>query len=109
MLGIPGLNTREAAYKVFINTLKNLGNSKLDAAMGVSALAMLYIIRAIFSILTKKQPQRKKLWFFLSTLRISFVMLLYILISWLANRHVKDAKKAKFKILGKIPRGKIIV
>lgn len=69
---------------------------------------MLYIIRAIFSILTKKQPQRKKLWFFLSTLRISFVMLLYILISWLANRHVKDAKKAKFKILGKIPRGKFI-
>ncbi|KAG9234090.1 sulfate permease 2 [Amylocarpus encephaloides] len=105
MMGIPGINTREAAYIVFINTLKNLGKSKLDAAMGLSALVMLYAIRTTFSVMTKNQPNRKKLWFFLSTLRIAFVMLLYILISYLANRNVKDAKKAKFRILGKIPRG----
>ncbi|CAG8975959.1 hypothetical protein HYALB_00007090 [Hymenoscyphus albidus] len=105
MMGIPNINNRKAAYKVFINTLKHLGNSHLDAAMGLSALVMLYGIRAFFNFMTKKQPQRKKMWFFLSTLRISFVMLLYIMISWLANRHVKDAKKAKFKILGKVPRG----
>jgi sodium-independent sulfate anion transporter 11 len=43
---------------------------------------------------------------------MAFVILLYILISWLVNRNIKalhaakpDMKKAKFKILGKVPRG----
>jgi hypothetical protein len=37
---------------------------------------------------------------------MAFVILLYIMISYVSNRHIKDAKKAKFKILGKVPRGK---
>lgn len=43
---------------------------------------------------------------------MAFVILLYILISWLANRNIpglhnakNDTKKAKFKILGNVPRG----
>lgn len=43
---------------------------------------------------------------------MAFVILLYILISWLANRNIKalkgakpNLKKAKFKILGRVPRG----
>lgn len=106
LLGIAGVNTRGSAYRVIIDTLKALPKSKLDSAMGVSALAMLYGLRILFSYLSKKQPQRKKLWFFLSTLRIAFVLLLYILISYLANRHIKgNAKKAIFKILGPVPSG----
>ncbi|KAF2807014.1 sulfate permease [Mytilinidion resinicola] len=106
LLGISGINAREATYKVIINTLKALPTTKLDAAMGLTALFLLYAIRIFCSWMTKLQPQRKKFWFFLSTLRMAFVILLYILISWLANRHVKgNAKKAKFKILGKVPRG----
>ncbi|KAF2119312.1 sulfate permease-like protein [Lophiotrema nucula] len=105
LLGISGINTRGPTYRVIIDTLKNLPNAKLDAAVGLTALTMLYTIRIFCSWMTKKQPHRKKLWFFLSTLRMAFVILLYILISWLSNRHVKDAKKAKFKILGKVPRG----
>ncbi|KAF2662598.1 sulfate permease-like protein [Lophiostoma macrostomum CBS 122681] len=105
LMGISGINTRGATYRVIIDTLKGLPNTKLDAAMGLSALTMLYSIRIFCSIMTKKQPNRKKMWFFLSTLRMAFVILLYILISWLANRNVGDAKKAKFKILGRVPRG----
>ncbi|KAF2470897.1 sulfate permease 2 [Lindgomyces ingoldianus] len=106
LLGIPNINNREATYKVIINSLKHLPEAKkLDAALGVSALAMLYAFRILFSVLTKKVPSKKKLWFFLSTLRMAFVIILYILISWGCNRHVKDAKKAKFKILGTVPRG----
>jgi solute carrier family 26 (sodium-independent sulfate anion transporter), member 11 len=106
LMGIPNVNNRDPTYLVIINTLKGLPNTKLDAAMGLSALFLLYLIRIVCSIMTKKQPHRKKLWFFISTLRMAFVILLYILISWLANRHVKgNAKKAKFKILGKVPRG----
>ncbi|KAE9372637.1 sulfate permease [Stipitochalara longipes BDJ] len=105
LLGIPNINNRGPAYEVFINTLKALPTAKLDAAMGVSALFMLYFIRFLFEFLSKRFPNRKKTFFFLSTLRIAFVILLYILISWLANRKVTDPKKAHFKILGKVPRG----
>ncbi|KAH7138522.1 sulfate permease-like protein [Dendryphion nanum] len=105
MLGIPGINTREATYKVIINTLKGLPKTKLDAAMGLSALTLLYGVRIFCSIMTKKQPNRKKFWFFLSTLRMAFVIVLYIGISYGVNKHIKNASKAKFKILGKVPRG----
>ncbi|KAF2736309.1 sulfate permease 2 [Polyplosphaeria fusca] len=105
LMGITGVNTRGPTYLVIIDTLKGLPKTKLDAAMGLTALTMLYAIRIICNVMSKKQPHRKKMWFFISTLRMAFVILLYILISWLANRHVKDAKKAKFKILGKVPRG----
>jgi sodium-independent sulfate anion transporter 11 len=106
LLGIAGINTRGPTYLVIIDTLKGLPTTKLDAAMGLSALVMLYMIRIICSVMTTRQPSKKKMWFFLSTLRMAFVILLYILISYLVNRKVKgDAKKAKFRILGKVPRG----
>lgn len=40
---------------------------------------------------------------------MAFVILLYIMISWLANKDIKgihkNTKVAKFKILGHVPRG----
>ncbi|RYP23403.1 hypothetical protein DL765_001108 [Monosporascus sp. GIB2] len=106
LLGISGVKTREATYLVIINTLKNLPRAKLDAAMGVSALAMLYLIRFGCNFMARRQPHRQKLWFFVGTLRMAFVILLYILISWLVNRNVGwDASKAAFRILGNVPSG----
>ena len=105
MMGISGVNTRDPTYLVIINTLKGLPRTKLDAAMGLSALFLLYFIRAFCNFMGRKQPQKQKMWFFISTLRMAFVIIVYILISWGANRHVKDAKKAKFKILGTVPSG----
>lgn len=112
LMGIPGVNNRGATYKVIIDTLKGLPRTKLDAAMGLSALFLLYAIRIFCNFMSKKQPLRKKLWFFVSTLRMAFVILLYILISWLANKDIEglhnaknDLKQARFKILGRVPRG----
>ncbi|KAK2732021.1 Sulfate permease 2 [Myotisia sp. PD_48] len=105
MMGIKGVNNREAAYKVIINTLKALPNTKIDAAMGLSALVMLYLIRIFCSLMSKRQPSKRKMWFFISTLRMAFVILLYTLISWLVNRGITDPKKAKFRVLGTVPRG----
>ncbi|KAK6842132.1 hypothetical protein PG987_002992 [Apiospora arundinis] len=103
MMGIDGFSTRDATYLVIINTLKGLPHTKLDAAMGLTALAMLYLIRIGCSFAAKKNPSRQKMWFFISTLRTVFVILLYTMISWLANmNHRKDPK---FKILGTVPRG----
>jgi sodium-independent sulfate anion transporter 11 len=103
LMGITGFSNRDATYRVVINTLKHLGRTKLDAAMGLTALLMLYLIRGACSYSAKRYPQKSKLFFFISTLRTAFVILLYTMISWLVNRHHK--KKPKFAILGTVPRG----
>lgn len=104
MFGIQKLlNTRAPTYWVIINTLKNLHSAKLDAAMGLTALLLLYLIRGTFVYLGKRDTKRARLWFFLSTLRTAFVILLYTMISWLVNRHRRT--KPAFSILGTVPRG----
>ncbi|KAF2674405.1 sulfate permease [Microthyrium microscopicum] len=103
LMGITGFNTRDSTYKVVINILKHLGRTKLDAAMGLTALTMLYVIRIGCSQASKRWPRKQKIFFFLSTLRTVFVILLYTMISWLVNRHHK--KKPSFVILGTVPRG----
>lgn len=104
LMGIASyFNTRASTYLVVINTLKNLHHSTLDAAIGLTSLTLLYLIRAACKFAAKKYPSRQKAIFFIATLRTAFVILLYILISYLANRHHK--KKPQFKILGTVPRG----
>ena len=105
LMGITGFDNRAETYKVVINILKHLGRTKKDAAMGLSALAMLYLIRFACTTAGKRFPSRARLFFFLSTLRTAFVILLYTMISWLVNRHHRKTKQNRFKILGKVPRG----
>lgn len=103
MMGITGFSTREAPYKVFINILKHLGRTNINAAMGLTALAMLYLIRFVCNTMAKKQPHKQKLWFFISTLRTAFVILLYTMISWLVNMNRRS--NPKFSIIKDVPRG----
>lgn len=110
MMGITGVATRESAYKVIINTLKHLGRSDLNAAIGLTALTMLYVIRFTCAYLAKRYPSRQKTFFFISTLRTAFVILLYILVSYLCNRsHRADGTDPIFTTLGNVPRGKFSV
>lgn len=103
MMGITGFSTREATYKVIINTLKHLGRSDLNAAIGLSALVMLYLIRSTCSYLAKRYPNKQKTFFFVSTLRTAFVILLYVAISYGINRNHR--KKPRISVLKDIPRG----
>lgn len=103
LMGITGFSNRDATYKVTINILKHLGRTKLDAAMGLTALAMLYLIRSACNFGARKMPKRAKAFFFISTLRTAFVILLYTMISWLVNRHHR--KKPRFAIVQTVPRG----
>ena len=104
MMGITGFSTRDSTYKVVINILKHLGRTKLDAAMGLSALVLLYFIRWVCTSWgVKRYPKQSKSLFFASTLRTAFVILLYTMISWLVNMNRRN--HPAFKILGKIPRG----
>ncbi|KAI4096979.1 MAG: hypothetical protein L6R37_006893 [Teloschistes peruensis] len=105
LMGITGFSNRESTYKVVINILKHLGRSKNDAAMGLTALFFLYLVRSLCNLGARRMPQRAKMFFFLSTLRTAFTILLYTLISWLVNRHHRSQKLRKFAILGTVPRG----
>lgn len=103
LMGIPKINTRNAPYQVIIDTLKGLPNTKLDAALGLTSLLMLYLIRGFCSHMAKKQPKRAKTYFFISTLRTAFVILLYTAISAAVN--VSHKKNPKFSLIKDVPRG----
>ncbi|KAL8670427.1 MAG: hypothetical protein Q9168_005039 [Polycauliona sp. 1 TL-2023] len=105
LMGITGFSNRESTYKVVINILKHLGRSKRDAAMGLSALTFLYLIRFACNYSARRMPNRAKMFFFLSTLRTAFIILLYTLISYLVNRNHRSKKERLFAILGDVPRG----
>lgn len=103
LMGITGVNTRDAPFLVIINSLKNLPTTQLDAALGLTSLLMLYAIRFFCTFMSKKQPHRARTYFFLSTLRTVFVILLYTAISAGVNLHHK--KTPSFSIIKDVPRG----
>ncbi|KAL5612276.1 hypothetical protein BROUX41_000184 [Berkeleyomyces rouxiae] len=103
LMGLKGIDTRDAPYLVFINSLKHLDTAKLDAAIGITALALLYLIRSSINLAAKRWPQHKRALFFTNTLRTVFVILLYTLISWLVNRDQRSSPA--FKLIGHVPRG----
>jgi sodium-independent sulfate anion transporter 11 len=108
LMGLKGFSNREATYKVIINSLKHLGTTDLNASFGLTALFLLYLIRFTCNQLAKRYPSRAKTFFFLNTLRTAFVILLYVLFSYLANRHHKaNGTKTKISTLGSVPRGKL--
>ena len=111
LLGLSSdFDTHQKSYYVVIRTLQWLPQANVNAAMGITALAMLYMIRSGFNYLARKQPQRRKLWFFCNTLRSVFVILLYTFISAMVNLDLPDrstdsAALSPFSILGPVPRG----
>ncbi|EFR02965.1 sulfate permease 2 [Nannizzia gypsea CBS 118893] len=103
LLGLSGFSNRGTTYEVILGSLKHLPTIQIDAAMGLTALFLLYLIRWGCGFMAKRYPAKAKIYFFTSTLRAVFVILLYTFISFLVNRnHRKDPV---FKILGVVPRG----
>lgn len=97
-------STSGPAYQIIIDTVKHLPSSKkYDAAMGISALAILYTIRSVCDLCAHRLPHRAKLFFFLSALRTVFVILLFTMISAAVNLHQRD--NPAFSIVGLVPRG----
>ncbi|CAF3150050.1 unnamed protein product [Rotaria socialis] len=97
------MNTRESAYLVFVQFWKQIKHCNLNAALGLTSLVLLYSIRFICIRASRRFPKREKIFFFISTLRVVFVILLFLFISWLINRH--DSEHPRTSILGQIPRG----
>ncbi|KAG9185058.1 hypothetical protein G6011_03005 [Alternaria panax] len=103
-LGITGIKTREAPYKVYIGILKGLGRTQLDASIGLTSIVLLYALKNLFTHLETRQPKRKRLWATLSSLRMSFTILLFTLVSWLVHRK-RPRDDHAFRIVGHIDSG----
>ena len=105
VLGITGIDTHAAPYKVIIETFKGLPRTKLDAACGLTSIALLFLIRDACAYMEKRQPHRKRMWGLISSLRLTFTVLLYTFISFLVHR-TSPRGQAKFRIVGHIESGK---
>jgi sodium-independent sulfate anion transporter 11 len=104
LLGITGINTRQSPYKVYINLFKGLSRARLDAAIGISSFALLWLIKKSCAEMEVRQPRKKKMWSLISSLRLTFTVLLYTLIGWLVHRKT-PAGHEKFRIVGHIEKG----
>lgn len=104
VLGITGINTRESPYNVYISTLHNLPRARLDAAIGISSIILLSAIRSACAKMELRQPNHRRVWQMLSSLRLTFTILLYTMMSWLVNRNAQ-AGHEKFRIVGHIDKG----
>lgn len=96
------LNTRAATYEVIINTLKNLHYAKLDAAYGVTALFTLYLIKWSLQWAGDRYAKFRRASFFLTCFRHAFVIVIWTIIAWRQNVHLK---KPSISLLGHVPRG----
>ncbi|BGP69227.1 Sulfate permease 2 [Rhodotorula toruloides] len=100
------LNTRAETYKVIINSLRHLPDTKLDAAFGLSGLAFLYIVRYALQQTERRarNPIVKRIAFFALTLRTAFVIVILTVASWAFLRH-KDPKHFPIAVLKDVPSG----
>ena len=105
-LGIDGIDTRQAPFRVYVDVFKRVSDTQLDAAIGLSSILLLWVIREVCAKLEVRQPAKKRLWATISSLRLTFAILLYTFISWLVHRTIPHEKQYwKFKLVGKIESG----
>jgi sodium-independent sulfate anion transporter 11 len=99
-------STRAATYRVIIDTLKHLPDTKLDAAYGLSGLVFLYVVRYTLRKIEAKarNPVVKKLAFFGQTLRTAFVIIFLTIFSWVHLRN-KTVANYDISILKTVPGG----
>lgn len=110
------VNTREATYKVIINSLKHLPNTKLDAVFGLIPLFILYFWKwwcnsmgpqmtdKYFSKDSKQNYLWKKFYFYTQACRNAFVIIIFTAISW-SITHGKNVDNRPIEILGNVPKG----
>ncbi|KAL6886682.1 sulfate permease [Trichoderma longibrachiatum] len=103
LFGITSFSNRDAAYRVIVNTLKHLPEARLDAAIGLTALSFLYLIRFSLGRAAERWPSNKRGIFFLNTMRTVFVIILCTMVSWVINKDRKE--QPAIRVLGVVPRG----
>ncbi|KAJ3267670.1 hypothetical protein HK104_005720, partial [Borealophlyctis nickersoniae] len=99
LLGISGVNTNESTYKVLASSLSKLGNTRLDAAFGFTALFLLITWKSVTQHLSKRGYTNMR---YISVLRNAVCVVVFTAISFAVNN---GQKTPKVKIAGDVPRG----
>lgn len=115
---IPGLlgfnsfvNTRQASYKVVIDSLKNLKHGNIDAAFGMVPLFLLYTWKFTTNYGMERWPRYKSWFFYGQHLRNAVIIVFATLIAWgvvhpeKVNFHGKGKFKPSISIIGTVPAG----
>ncbi|KAH8179737.1 sulfate permease family protein [Sarocladium implicatum] len=103
LLGLTGFSNREAPYQVAANILSSLRQADLNACLGLTALIILYSVRFVTTTIAERSPKHRRMLHLLNSMRAVGVILLYTLISWLAQ--LDPSRKPLIDVLGDIPRG----
>lgn len=85
LFGIKGINTQDSSYLIFGNFFKNLPNTKLDVAFGLSGIVWLYGVRYGCTWLGKRYPKYSTHFFFLSIMRNGVLIVFGTLVAFLIN------------------------
>lgn len=99
LFGIPNINTNDPPYLVLYNTLRNLNQTNIDVAFGLSSVALLVAFR-IFTKLATDRGHKWAIWVGFAANAITLVI--FTLISFLVYR---TTKKIPIKIVGSVPTG----
>ncbi|GAA6008582.1 hypothetical protein JCM10207_007166 [Rhodosporidiobolus poonsookiae] len=101
------LNTRGATYRVIIDTLKHLPDTKRDAAFGLSGLLFLYIVRWGLGRAERRarSPATKKILFLLLTLRTALTIIFLTVFAWVYLRGMPKGGPYPISILKTVPSG----
>ncbi|KAF0401379.1 sulfate permease [Gigaspora margarita] len=102
LLGISGVDNKQATYLVLINTLKALGRTKFDAIIGLIGLLFLYTIKHGSSYLSRRYPNREKLFFFFGIARNCLLVVICTFIAYLLNM---GRTTSPISILKTVPSG----
>jgi sodium-independent sulfate anion transporter 11 len=85
VFGLKHVNTHDAPYAIVISFFQHLPETQLDAAFGLTALVILYVVKVGGVRLAKYIPSMKKPLFFLGIMRSGLVVMLGTAISFLVN------------------------
>lgn len=115
---VPGLmgynsevNTREASYKVVVNTLKKLPDTNVNAAFGLVPLFILYLWKWLTEKGQTRYPRLKWVFFYTQQLRNAVVIIVATCIAWGIVHPQKVAFKGpgkfkpKIQTIGNVPKG----
>lgn len=103
VFGLKAVNTHDSPYLIFYNFFKHLSETKLDAAFGLTALVVLYIIKIGGVRLSQKVSKLKKPLFFLGIMRSGLIVILGTLVSYIVN--VQHHDKPLIDIIQEVPAG----
>lgn len=107
---LPGLfgfadkvNNHQAPYLIVIHFLKNLKNTKVDAAFGLTGLFILYLWKYLSQRMVERQPKHALFWTYMLNIRTAIVIIFSTLISFLVIRH--DKYNSPFQVTGEVQSG----